>query len=160
MRRRLPFGWPAALVLFGLYVVIKIQGGWYATKAEAGERRMQDLRPALSAIILYGRLQDTHTACAQTFEEIRRLDFQAESLLVLLSQAVPASVTLEKLEFNPRQGVRIHGTFTPGIRPLEGALLSWTEKLKATGASIKVQELSPDPETQGLWHFELKLEGP
>lgn len=160
MHRRLPLGWTAALILFGLYVVIKIQGGWYAAKAEANERRMQDLRPALSAIILYGRLQDTHTACTQTFEKIHRLDFQAESLLVLLSQAVPASVTLEKLESSPRQGVRIQGTFTPGIRPIEGALLSWTERLRQAGYAVKVWELSPDPQTPGLWHFELKLEGP
>ena len=156
--RRLPVGWVLATVLLGLYLILKIQAWWYEAMASSLERRLSDLRPVLSAIILQGRLEDTLKASHQAFDQIRRLDLEGGRFLQELSKEVPASVTLSHLEINPRLGARLQGAVLPGIRPPEEVLLSWIQRWQGTRRyNVQVRELNPDRQDASLWHFELNL---
>lgn len=157
--RRWSLGWIAVLILLGLYLGLKVEGWWFGLSAARLESRLKELRPTLSAIVLHEQLQDTRQACTEALQQIRRLDFQGARFLEQLSQQIPPSIALTRLEVGPRAGVRIRGTFMPGVRSPEAVLVPWVQKIQATGVTLRVQEMAPDRWMPELWYFELKTEG-
>ena len=157
--RRLPVGWTVAIGFFVVWFFLQVAGWWYVFRVHALERKLEGLRPTLSAIALSKQLQETYQASLQAFEEIRKLDFPGNDLLLAtLSKRLAPSVTLERIEVDSLRGIRIWGNSIPGIRESEESLVPLFRGLQESGYSVRVKDLSPHPKEPGVWRFELKLE--
>jgi len=171
--------WVLPTALLTVYIFFKLQAWGYARQAKQLEAELDHLRPALSAMVLAGQLENTRRACQQISDEVRRLDLKNGRLLEQLSK-LPASITLERVENRsrlkvPLQGVfstevgrpephlqtslRIQGTLSPGIRDPESVLIRWVQSLQSAGMNARIPRLVPSPKDPALWFFELTLEG-
>ena len=159
MKTHRPLGWTIAMVLLGLYLFLKLQGWWYLWQVQRLERKLEDLRPTLSSIVLCDQLGKSGQACKQAFEQIRRMDLPGSHTLEQLSQQLPDSVTITQLDMDSQMGLRFYGSILAGVRNPEGTLLSWANKLRADRNAVRIQELIPDHSHPGSWVFELKVEG-
>ena len=154
-KRRWSLGWVAVLILLGLYLGLKVDGWWYGLSASRLERRLKELRPTLSAIVLHEQLENTRQACTDALQQIRRLGFQGGRFLEQLSQQIPPSVALTQFDVGPKAGVRIRGTFMPGVRSPEAVLVPWVQRIQAGGITLRIHEMAPDRWMPQLWYFEL-----
>ena len=171
--------WILPGILLAVYILIKLQAWSYARHAAELEKELNQLRPALSAIVLAGQLENTRKVCQEVSDQVRRLDLRNGRLLEQLSK-LPASITLERLENRahlkvPLQGVfsievgrpeprlqtglRIQGAFFSGVRDPESVLVRWVQSLQSEGMNIRIQRLAPSAQDPVLWSFELILEG-
>ncbi len=158
-RGRLPLGWTIAGFLFILWFILQLWGWWYILRVHLLERRLEKVRPAISAIVLYKQIKESQQACVQAFEQIERLDLKGENLLSLLSEQIPPSVTIDKLEIHPLLGLQIRGSCMPGIRSPEAALARWVQSFQSAGYKVLLRDLRPDRDIPGLWRFDMKAEG-
>ena len=159
--------WILVWILLGVYFFLKLMAWGYAWQVRDLERQMAELRPALSAKVLYDQLESTHRACIQVSDQVRQMDLQKKHLLEELSE-LPASITLERVEAHsrlkdkptprPLRGLRIEGSMLPGIRSPEAVLTTWAQKMEVAGTRVRIQKLIPSQQTQGLWRFELLVE--
>ncbi len=157
MTRR-PIGWMIASILLGIYISLKIQGIWFGLQVQGLERKLDEIRPELSNLVLYDQLSLTHAACLEAIDKTQGLGLQAGGLLKSLSQDLPASVTIERLEASPDMGLKVRGSCLPGIRSPEEPLLLWAKKLQKEGLNVQIKHLIPDTQVAGVWRFELKAE--
>lgn len=156
--RRRPVGWVIAAVLFGIYVSLKLQSGWFSFQAHRLEQRLNTLRPELTSLVMYEQLKITHAACLQALGEARGSELTAQPFLQQLSETLPPSITIERLELSQAMGLKVRGSCLPGIRPPEEPILGWAGRLRREGFEVQVKSLTPDPKVTGLWRFELKGE--
>ncbi len=113
------------------------------------------MRPTLSSIVQAKQLERDYQASRQILDQTRQQDLQGFRLLEHLSQRLPASVMIEKLEVRSPLGFWIRGSCMPGIRNPEIPMLLWSKQLQANGYTVKIRELVPDRSVKGLWRFEL-----
>lgn len=168
---------PALLLI--VYLFFKFQALGYSRQAAQLDKELNQLRPALSAMVLSRQLENTRRACQGVSDQVRWLDLQNGRLLEQFSK-LPASITLERVENRarlkvPLKGVfsieagrpeprlqtslRIQGTLLSGIRDPESVLVRWAQSLQSDGMSVRIQRLVPSPQDPALWFFELTLEG-
>ena len=157
-KRRWPLGWIFVLILVGLYGGLKLQGWRYGLQSSQLERQLDDLRPALSQIILYEQKKKMLEAYGEALNEIQQLDLGGRELLEQLSRQVPDWMTLRKLTARSGMSLRIEGTCMPDPRDPEGALLSWAQRLQGMGYAVKVEQFFPIAKLPGTWRFELRAE--
>ena len=151
-------GWILPGILLGVYVILKLLAWGYARQASDLERQMAELRPALSAKVLYEQLEGTRRACIQVSEQVRQMDLDKTRFVEQLSH-LPASITIEKLEVRrPQKSLRIEGTVLPGIRSPESVLVPWAQKVGVADTRVTIRKLVPIPKTPGSWRFELQVE--
>lgn len=172
-------GWILGGLLLAVYAGIKLLGWGCARQAMSLERQLEELRPALSAIVLAEQLENTRRACQEVASRTRQLDVKTSRLFAQLS-SLPASITLTGLELHsrlslpvpgtfsvPAQGpgvrsahdTRIRGTLLPGVRDPETVLVRWAQTLQAEGSRVVIQKLAPsfEPMDLGLWEFDLEI---
>ena len=139
--------WVLPVVLLAIYFFIKLQAWSYARQAAQLEKELDQLRPALSAMVLSHQLENTRRACQGVSDQVRRLDLQNGRLLGQLSK-LPASITLERVENRARlrvplqgvfsievgqpephlqTGLRVQGTLLSGIREPVAVLVRWAQ---------------------------------
>lgn len=162
--------WVLPALLLIVYLFFKFQALGYSRQAAQLEKELNQLRPALSAMVLSHQLENTRRACQAVSDQVRWLDLKNGRLLGQLSK-LPASITLERVENRARlkgpllpephlqTGLRIQGTLLSGIRDPESVLVRWAQSLQSDGMSIQIQRLVPSPQDPALWSFELTLEG-
>ena len=151
-------GWILPGILLGVYLVLKLLAWGCARQVSDLERQMSELRPALSAKVLYEQLEGTRRACIQISDQIRQMGLDKTRLMEELSH-LPASITIEKLEVRrPPKGLRIDGTVLPGIRSPESVLVPWAQKVGVADKRVTIRKLVPLPQTPGSWRFELQVE--
>ena len=174
-----PGRWVLLAVLLVVYIFFKLQAWSYIRQTKQLEKELDQLRPALSAMVLAEQLENTRRACQEISDQVHRLDLQNGRLLEQLS-LLPASVTLERVENRARlkvplqgafsievgrpephlqAGLKIEGTLLPGIRNPELVLVRWAQTLQSEGRSVQIQRLVPSPRDPTVWSFELSLEG-
>ena len=158
MRRR-PNSSIIFLILLAFYAFLKIQSWGYGMRVSKLEKELEGMRPALSSLAQSRASEDLCQAYAQVFQQIRQRDLEGADLLTWLSQGLPPSLTIERLEDHSSVGLRIRGNFIPGIRNPEATLIFWARKLEAAGYPVSIRELTPDAKVQGLWRFEMKTQG-
>ncbi len=151
-------GWILPGILLGVYVILKLLAWGYARQASDLERQMAELRPALSAKVLYEQLEGTRRACIQVSEQIRQMDLDKTLFVEQLSH-LPASITIEKLEVRrPQKSLRIEGIVLPGIRSPESVLVPWAQRVGVADTRVTIRKLVPIPKAPGSWRFELQVE--
>ncbi len=150
-----PLGWTLALILVGLYSLLKVQGGWYSFRSRGLERELSTLRPTLTTILMGQQLEGAAQVYAQAFQQVSQMDLQGNQFLTRISQELPASVTLEKLWIRPHGEVWAKGFLLPGGRLPESVLHLWLKRFEQGGSTMEVKELSPDAVHPGLWRFEM-----
>jgi len=156
MKRRIG-GWTLASILLGVYLFIKIQGWTYGVRVQSLEGELLNLRPSLSAIVLYKQMDEIRQAYQQVLDQVGRIDVGGKHLLEQISRATPPSVTIEKLEAHSPSDLKIWGSYLPGVRDPEDPITQFSAKLRAEGFRVEVQKLVPDGERPDLWRFELVL---
>ena len=157
MKRPFSFGWTLSGILLVLYLIVKIQAWGYGFQVARLDRKLQQLRPALSAIILADQMKLSQEIYAKAFNQICQMDIEGNRLLQEISRQIPPSVTLEKLDLDPQMGLRIQGAVQSGGLSLEAVLLPWAKELQAHGELVQIRQLPPSPRDPGLWRFELKM---
>ncbi len=157
MKRPGSLGWTLAGILFILYLLVKIQALGYGFQVARLDRKLRQLRPALSAMILADQMKLTKEIYAKAFDQICQMDLEGNRLLQEISREIPPSVRLEKLDLDPQMGLKIQGTVQSGGLSLEAVLLPWAKELQAHGELVQIRQLPPSPRDPGLWRFELKM---
>ena len=154
--RPVPIGWAIAGVLFGLYLFLKLQTGWFAYQTGRQQRQMERMRPALNAFLAGRQMEANRQKYDQFYDQIRRMDLNGLGLLLRLSMAVPLSVTIERMEVQ-RDWFRLEGSCWPGVRDPEEPVVRMSAALQGRWPRVWVEELRPDS-PEGMWHFELRGE--
>jgi len=157
VKRPLFFGWSLFGILLGLYFIVKILAWGYGFQVARLDRKLQHLRPALSAIILADQMKLSKEIYAKAFDQICQMDIEGNRLLQEISRQIPPLVTLEKLDLDPQMGLRIQGAVQPGGSSFEEVLLPWAKELQAHGETVQIRQLDPSPRNPALWRFELKM---
>ncbi len=156
--RRKQGNWTLPLSLLGIYFFLKLQGWNYGFRANDLERQLGQLRPTLSAIVLAEQMESTRKLYSEICDKVGRLDIKGSQLLQLLSQTVPAEITIGKMEVTAEE-LQIQGVVRPGVRIPEDVLTLWARRLQENWDKVQIQEIEEDPQTPGIWHFQLKAKG-
>ena len=143
-------------ILLAFYFFLKVQSWSIGMQVMKLEKELEGLRPTLSSMIQSQRSEDLCGAYSQVFQQIRQRDLEGARLLTWFSQELPPSVTIERLQAHAAMGLRVRGSFIPGIRNPEATLVFWARKLEGAGYPMSIRELFPDPKVPGLWHFEMR----
>lgn len=141
--RKRPIGWILVGLLLGLYLIIKLQGWGYARHVRELESQLDQLRPALSAIVLYGQLKTVRQACLNLTQQVQTLDLKGAELVERLSRDVPPSITVEEIHLRSPDDLSIWGRVWPGVRPMEQVLVSWAGTFQTAGNRIRIRDLAP-----------------
>lgn len=168
-------GWLLLVAVLIPYLFIKLAAWTHARQANQLEAEINQLRPALSAIVLSEQLEKTREACEKLTQQVRGLDLENGRLLELLSH-LPASITLTSFNHRARLNVPLHNIFAgtagevplktdlwiegkllPGDRNPELVLVRWAETLRDAGVDAEIKRLAPSPNELGIWLFELRM---
>jgi len=149
--------WLLPGILLGVYILLRLHGWSVAVKVQALGKELENLRPTLSTKVLQQQIQDAYAACLGASEQVRQEDLQGGRLLTFLSQELPVSVAIERLEVKLKRRMTIEGNCWTGIRTPEAALLPWAERLRRFGPIVRIHRIIPDQEIPGLWHFEIQV---
>ena len=157
--RRRRMGWVLPAFLLAVYLLLKLQGWGYARSAKNLERQLDEIRPSLAAIVLTEQLESSRQAYLKLSDQLQKSDLQGTRVLERLS-ALPASVTLERLEIHSRPNRRILlvGSFFPGPRNPEQLLVWWAQKVKSPTAAVSIRKLAPLSGSDGGWVFEVEVQ--
>lgn len=150
-----PGRWTLPAVLLGVYLFLKLQGWNYGFRAMGLERQMEQMRPALSAIVLSEEMERSRRGYLDLFGRIGGLDIQGSRLLQRLSRNQPVSVTVERVEAGPQE-IRIQGVLKPGVLPPEEVLSRWDRRMGEAWRDVQVQDLAQEDPIEGIWRFRLK----
>ena len=150
-----PGKWVLPAILLGVYLVIKLQGWSYGFRAKDLEQQLEQIRPVLSAIILAEQLESTRKAYTELCDKAGRLDIKGSRFLQRLSQAVPAAVTIERMEIGSEE-IQVHGFLRPGVQSPEEILNLWDRRMEGAWREVQVQRLAPDRPAGEIWSFQIK----
>ena len=150
--------WVVAVLLLIFYFVLKMQGWAVAGRVAELDKKIGGLRPKVASILQAGQLETNRKMLSDAATQIEQNDLRGQAFLQMLSKSVPVTVTVQKM------GLRLgalwmRGTCLAGVRAPQEVLNPLISALSAAGHSMKLTQVEEDPQTPGLWSFEMSAGG-
>ncbi len=150
--------WTLAGLLLIFYFVLKMQGWAVAGRVAELEKQMVALRPKVAAILQGGQIGTNRNMLSDATKQIEQNDVHGQAFLQMLSKNVPVTVTMQRAELRG-DSLWIRGTCLAGVRSPQEVLNPLLSALSAAGHSMKLIKVEEDPQTPGLWSFEMSAGG-